>query len=161
MREDDVQVLVGDKISLELLLEAVKLGGAIRECANLVLNEYRPRISDKPGAITSQHIADLAIARCSGKLTSVQIRAVFAVCFDSGTPVGEAVLNLGFDQHVDGSDLAQACASVISANEKVVADIRKGKTAALQVLVGQVMKESGGKAKPDEALAELKKQLGL
>jgi aspartyl-tRNA(Asn)/glutamyl-tRNA(Gln) amidotransferase subunit B len=75
--------------------------------------------------------------------------------------VAETITRLGHDQQVSESDLSKASAEVIAANEKAVNDIRKGKSAALQVLVGQVMRVTKGKANPESVLAELKRQLGL
>ncbi len=41
--------------------------------------------------------------------------------------------------------------AAIAANPKAVADYRAGKTAALQALVGQVMKQTRGRANPERA----------
>lgn len=49
---------------------------------------------------------------------------------------------------------------VIENNPQPVADFKAGKTAALKFLVGQVMKESRGKADPQMAAASLQKLLG-
>ncbi len=43
------------------------------------------------------------------------------------------------------------CEQVVADNPKIVADIRGGKPAALQVLVGQVMRITRGGANPEQA----------
>jgi len=48
---------------------------------------------------------------------------------------------------------------VIEKNPKVVADFKKGKENALQFLIGQVMKETKGKAEPKLVMEILKKIL--
>ena len=55
--------------------------------------------------------------------------------------------------------LQKAVKSVISANPQPVADFRAGKTAALQFLLGQVMRETKGKANPQIAEKLLRKSL--
>ena len=55
--------------------------------------------------------------------------------------------------------IAGFVAEAIAANPKPVEEFKAGNGKALQFLVGQVMKLSRGKANPQMAVAELKKQL--
>ncbi len=71
------------------------------------------------------------------------------------------VKELGLEQVSDTGAIEQAVKDVVAANEKVVADVKAGKTSAMQFLVGQVMKATKGKANPQAVQVELKKQLGL
>jgi aspartyl-tRNA(Asn)/glutamyl-tRNA(Gln) amidotransferase subunit B len=59
----------------------------------------------------------------------------------------------------DESAIEDAARKVIDANAKAVADYRSGKTAAIQALVGQVMKETRGRARPDVVRAALERLL--
>ena len=52
-------------------------------------------------------------------------------------------------QKSDSSELIPIIEKIISDNEKVVTEYRTGKTASLQYLIGQVMKETKGSANPD------------
>ncbi|MCD6282638.1 Asp-tRNA(Asn)/Glu-tRNA(Gln) amidotransferase subunit GatB [bacterium] len=161
LRESEVAVLLEDEDALRLLFASNEISGAFRECANWVLMEYRPRRAEAEGNITPQHIADIVALRADAKLNSTQAKEVFALCFERGISASDAVSELGFDQVVSESDLQEICAQVIADNDKIIADIRKGKEQAVRALLGQVMKLTRGKAKPDEALAELKRQLGM
>ncbi len=58
-----------------------------------------------------------------------------------------------------GHDLAAVVSEVISENEKIVADFKKGNQNALNALVGQVMKKTKGTANVVQARVELEKQL--
>lgn len=71
------------------------------------------------------------------------------------------VKELGLEQVSDSGVIEQAVKYAIAANDKVVADVKAGKTAAMQFLVGQVMKATKGKANPQALQTELIKQLGL
>jgi len=160
LRESEIAVLLDDEDALRLLLAGSEISGAFRECANWVLMEYRPRRAEAEGYVTPQHIADIVALRADAKLNSTQAKEVFGLCFEQGVSAAEAVAKLGFDQVVSDSDLQDICSQVIAGNEKIVSDIRKGKKQAVRALLGQVMKLTRGKAKPDEAMAELKRQLG-
>jgi aspartyl-tRNA(Asn)/glutamyl-tRNA(Gln) amidotransferase subunit B len=52
-------------------------------------------------------------------------------------------------------------ARVLSSNEKAAEDVKSGEVKAIGFLVGQVMKESKGKANPAMAQELIKKQLGV
>jgi aspartyl-tRNA(Asn)/glutamyl-tRNA(Gln) amidotransferase subunit B len=49
----------------------------------------------------------------------------------------------------------------LSENEKAADDVKNGEMKAIGFLVGQVMKESQGKANPQMAQELIKKQLGI
>jgi aspartyl-tRNA(Asn)/glutamyl-tRNA(Gln) amidotransferase subunit B len=164
LHERDAMILVENRDLLELLLSSGQVTNDYSTVAGIILNELRPTLVAHPelrGRIDAGGITELGKLLQARKLSYGQMKAVLNEVLTTGCTVGEAYKKLGFDQQVGGGDLTDACAKVIASNEKAVADIRKGKSAALQVLVGQVMKVTRGKAKPEEAVTELKKQLGL
>jgi aspartyl-tRNA(Asn)/glutamyl-tRNA(Gln) amidotransferase subunit B len=55
--------------------------------------------------------------------------------------------------------LEAAVDAVLAANEKSVVDFKAGKENALKFLMGQVMKETGGKANPAAVMEILKNKL--
>lgn len=74
----------------------------------------------------------------------------------------EALLTeLGLEQVSDAGELEKIVADVIDANPQVVAEIKAGKIAGVQFLVGQVMKSSKGKANPKIVQEYLAKQMSL
>ena len=56
----------------------------------------------------------------------------------------------GLKQVSDSSDLAPIVTAIIANNPKQVEQYRAGKTKLLGFFVGQVMKETGGKANPKQ-----------
>ena len=61
----------------------------------------------------------------------------------------EAIVNeKGLVQITDSDAIEKIVDEVIAANEKSVSDYKSGKKAALGFLVGQVMKQTKGKANP-------------
>lgn len=67
----------------------------------------------------------------------------------------------GYIQESDEDAIAAIVAAVLAANPKAADDVRNGEMKAIGFLVGQVMKESKGKANPQLAQGLIKKQLGV
>ena len=60
------------------------------------------------------------------------------------------------EQSGEGIDLKEIVKSVVKNNEKAVNEFKNGKDPAIKFLVGQVMRQSKGKANPIEAEKELR-----
>lgn len=67
----------------------------------------------------------------------------------------------GYIQVSDEATIEKIVASVLAANEQASQDVKDGEMKAIGFLVGQVMKESKGKANPSMAQDLIKKQLGV
>jgi aspartyl-tRNA(Asn)/glutamyl-tRNA(Gln) amidotransferase subunit B len=65
----------------------------------------------------------------------------------------------GLTQISDTREVGGAVDGVIAANPKPVADYRGGKEEAIKFLVGQVMRETRGRVKPEVVTQLLKKKL--
>ncbi len=61
----------------------------------------------------------------------------------------------------DSGELQAIVETVLSANPQAAEDIKNGEMKAISFLVGQIMKESKGKANPALAQSMIKKQLGV
>jgi aspartyl-tRNA(Asn)/glutamyl-tRNA(Gln) amidotransferase subunit B len=59
------------------------------------------------------------------------------------------LLKMGGGQISDESALIAVIDRILKANEEVVLKVKSGKTNSADFLIGQVMKETKGKAKPD------------
>ncbi len=67
----------------------------------------------------------------------------------------------GLSQLSDQGELEAIVDSVLAENPKAIEDYRAGKTSALQFLVGQVMRRTKGRAKPDGVQPILLEKLNL
>ncbi len=164
LQERDAILLAEDYELLRLVLDSGHETGDYGTAAGIVLNELRPALLAHPELRErsySKHVKELCSMLQAKKVNYGQVKAVLSGVLATGCTVEETYCKLGFDRQVGGDALKIVCSEVIASNEKAVLDIRNGKSAALQVLVGQVIKATQGKAKPNEALAELKEQLGL
>ena len=78
---------------------------------------------------------------------------------ETGKEIAVLVKELGLEQVQDTGLLNSIADEVIAANPKAVADFKSGKQAAIQALMGQIMKRTKGAANPAEATALLKEKL--
>ena len=114
-----------------------------------VLNEKNQTILDV--GITPSHIAELADALEDNKITSKQGKDVFAEMLASGKMPLLIIKEKGMEQVSDAGAIEKIVDAVLQANPQAVADFKGGKTNAVGWLMGQVMKESHGKANPKQA----------
>ncbi|HSD55962.1 MAG TPA: hypothetical protein VLA92_02300, partial [Candidatus Saccharimonadales bacterium] len=64
-------------------------------------------------------------------------------------------------QESDEGAIAEVVAKVLADNAKAAEDVKNGEMKAIGFLIGQVMKQSQGRANPSMAQDLIKKQLGL
>lgn len=92
----------------------------------------------------------------SGKIA----KDVLAQMIETKRKAGEIVSSKGLSQISDKDKIERAILDVLAKNEKSVNDYKGGKKTAITFLVGQVMKQTKGKANPSMVNDLLKKHLG-
>ena len=93
----------------------------------------------------------------SGKLA----KEVFQKMFKSGRSAEEIIRQEKLGQISDEKELEEIIQRVMMQNSKAVDDFKKGKDKALVFLVGQVMRETKGRANPDLVNRLLKEKMGV
>ncbi|EPF25785.1 aspartyl/glutamyl-tRNA(Asn/Gln) amidotransferase, B subunit [Treponema socranskii subsp. paredis ATCC 35535] len=144
--------------------EAAKKSKSPKRAANLILTELLAVLNEKQEtidsvSITPLHIAELADALETDKITSKQGKIVFEKMLATKKLPSEIIKEEGMEQVNDTDAIEKIVESVLAANPQAVADFKNGKTNALGWLMGQVMKESHGKANPKQATEMLKERL--
>ena len=122
-----------------------------------VLNEKKETINDVE--IKPAHIAELADALEDGKITSKQGKEVFAEMMATNKMPSVIIKEKGMEVVSDAGEIDKIVQDVIAANPKAVEDFKGGKTNVVGWLMGQVMKQSHGKANPTQATEILNKYL--
>ena len=79
----------------------------------------------------------------------------------TGKPASEIIENSGFAQISGEDELLGAVRAAIAANPKAVADFHAGKETAIKFLVGQVMRETRGRANAGVVTGLLEKELNV
>lgn len=109
--------------------------------------------------ITPKHIAELADALEEKKITSKQGKEVFADMLATNKMPSLIIKEKGMEVVSDSGAIESIVDKVISANPKAIEDFKKGKTNVVGWLMGQVMKESHGKANPGQATKMINEKL--
>ncbi|NLM64831.1 MAG: Asp-tRNA(Asn)/Glu-tRNA(Gln) amidotransferase subunit GatB [Firmicutes bacterium] len=106
-----------------------------------------------------EHIAELISMMESGKISGKIAKSVFEDVWATGKAPADIVRERGLSQISDEGELRAIVRRVIEANPGPVQDFGAGKERAISFLVGQVMKESRGRANPQETNRILREEL--
>ena len=111
--------------------------------------------------VTDEELIKLSQLTEEGKLNSTAAKEVLAALLKDGGDAEETAQKLNLIQVSDEGEIAKIVEQVLSENEKAANDVKNGEMKAIGFLVGQVMKNSKGKANPSMAQDLIKKQLDL
>ena len=105
-------------------------------------------ISGKNFLITPENFAEFTGLIYEGKISSKIAKMVLEEMFKTGADPSHIIEEKGLVQITDESEIEKIVKEIVSRNQKVVEDLKKGKANALQFLIGQVMAATKGKASP-------------
>lgn len=163
--EYDAGVLVGDREVADFFEKVVDSAEQNAKAAsNWVMTELMRVLSETDLTPANLRISPAALGKLillveSKILNHNKAREVFAVLVEQGGDPERIVKEKGWAQVSDSSAIEEFVRVAIDENPSVVEDYRKGKDAALQYLMGRVMRQSKGKANPKMVLELLKERL--
>ncbi len=133
--------------------------------ANWVLGDFARLLNAEGIEIDEAKVApkdlhDLMVLIEEGTVSITGAKGVFEEMFRGGKAPRAVVEEQGLTQISAADELAAVVEQVVAENPKPVADYRGGKEEAIKFLVGQVMRATRGRAKPDLARQLLQEQLG-
>ena len=132
--------------------------------ANLVINNLRAKLSETETDLASLKFEPSAVVQLvelmdSGKISSKIAQDTFVLMFKNGGSPKAIVEEKGWVQESDEDALGAWCDEAIAANPGPAEDFRNGKEAAINRIMGNVMKLSKGKANPGAVVQMLKDKL--
>jgi aspartyl-tRNA(Asn)/glutamyl-tRNA(Gln) amidotransferase subunit B len=151
--------------ALDLVAETVAVGATPADARKWWLGELARRANEADTELAALRITPAQVARVAGLVTAGTLndslaRQVFeAVLAGEGGP-DEVVAARGLAVVSDDGALTAAVDEAIAANPDAVASIRGGKTGAIGVLVGAVMKATRGKADPARVRTLITERIG-
>ena len=131
-----------------------QVGGDRKAVANVLMNQFAATGID-PDAVDAQELTKLIEAR-----DSIPRQAFTEALAASGDPGFSAEKYLGDGQISDTSDLEPIVEQILAANPGQVEAYRGGKEGLLGFFVGQVMKETEGRANPKLVNELVREKLG-
>lgn len=160
----DARVLSADKEMADFFEDTCRHTPHAKIVSNWLMTEMLRLLSEKgmsirQAAITPQSLAELARMVEAQLLNSNTAKEVFALLFAQGGAPATWVKEKGLAQVSDSGALEAMVDKALAENAKTAADFKAGKQAALQFLIGQVMRISQGKAHPGRVGDLLKKRL--
>ena len=141
LKEHDEETPEKPRRDVYKTLASVMTGDFLR-----LLRESAASVSDI--RITPENFAELVHYITEDKISNTAAKQALDEMFRSGEDPSDIIQRLGLWQMSDAGDLEDIVRHIVKENPKAVEDYKKGKEASLQFLVGQVMKESRGKANP-------------
>ncbi|GAC1702394.1 MAG: Asp-tRNA(Asn)/Glu-tRNA(Gln) amidotransferase subunit GatB [Candidatus Limnocylindrales bacterium] len=162
----DARVLVSDKALADWFEAAVTAaGGESKRVANWVTSDLLAVLKSSGMdladlKITPEKLGALVRLVAAGTLSTTAAREVFAQVVATGADPEEVVREKGLAQVSDEGAITAAAVAVLAANAAAAEAVRGGNQRALGPLVGQVMKQMGGKANPGVVSRILLERIG-
>jgi aspartyl-tRNA(Asn)/glutamyl-tRNA(Gln) amidotransferase subunit B len=160
----DASVLVAERESADFY-EAVAKGSDGKLAANWVINELFGRLNKEgldigASPISATQLGGLVRLIADGTISGNIAKDLFGILWTEGGDAAEIVEKRGMRQVTDTGAIETAVDAIIAANPDKVEQV-KAKPSMLGWFVGQVMKQSGGKANPTAVNEILKSKLGI
>ena len=160
----DAHVLTLDRALAAYFEKAAAKSSAPKSVANWINTELLRVLGEKGLTIKEcpippEDLCELVDLVQKGAITGKVGKAVFETMFDSGKKPADIVKEQGLAQVSDEGAILEMVDAVIAANPAQVEQYRAGKTAVLQFFVGQLMKQSRGKANPQTAIKLFQERL--
>lgn len=149
----DTEILVSDKELSRYFEETIRLFPEPKTVSNWIMTELLRELKDgnvspKDSPLPPAHLAELLTLVKDGTISIKIGKDIFPDLYRSGSSPKRLVQEKGLLQISDESALVATIDRVIQRFPKETADYRDGKEKLLGFFVGQVMKETKGKANP-------------
>jgi aspartyl-tRNA(Asn)/glutamyl-tRNA(Gln) amidotransferase subunit B len=161
----DASVITSDLDFVAYFETLMRAAIAPKNAASWLTTELLGRLNKAQKPIRESPISPETLARLIGRIEDSTISAkagkeTLDYLFANGGDIDEAIEKLGLRQVSDDSAIASAIDAVLSANAAILERYKNGETKLFGFFVGQVMKQSGGKANPSKVNELLKKAIG-
>ncbi|MEG1552499.1 MAG: Asp-tRNA(Asn)/Glu-tRNA(Gln) amidotransferase subunit GatB [Kiritimatiellia bacterium] len=160
--EYDAGVLSAERAWADFFEATVKCCGNGKLTSNWMMAEVLGLVTKtgttlQESALTPESFGELLTLIDTKAINGPTAKALLPELFEKGGSAKTLVKERGLGQVSDTGAIESFVTTVLEANPKVVADYKAGKQAAFGFLVGQVMKQSKGKASP-QMVGDLLKQ---
>lgn len=161
----DAEVLTTSKDLAHYFEACVKAYPQPKTASNWIMTELLRELKNSGQEITECPIPPAGLAALlkmidNGTISGKIAKTVFEEMYRTGRPAEEIVQEKGLIQVSDENALAAWIDEIVQSHPKERESYRQGKTQLLGFFVGQVMKQSKGKANPGKVNELLKRKLG-
>lgn len=151
--EYDAGILTQTKEMSDFFEETVKLGGDPKLASNWLMGEVNGYLNEhkldlQETKLTPENLAGMIKLILDGTISSKIAKKVFQEIITNGSEPKAWVTEKGMVQESNPDVLLPMINGILDNNEQSIEDYKNGKDRALGFLVGQIMKQSRGKANP-------------
>ena len=161
----DAGIITSSREMAEYFDAVIETGADAKLAANWImgdlsknLNAENLEIADSP--VDAKRLGEMIGLISKGTISSKIAKKVFEEMWKSPDSPEKIVKDKGLVQITDTKAIEEIVDKVIEANQKAVEDYKSGNKKAIGALVGQVMKQSKGKANPQTVNQILAQKLG-
>jgi aspartyl-tRNA(Asn)/glutamyl-tRNA(Gln) amidotransferase subunit B len=156
----EIKQLDNDQIDLSV----EDRGPLVKDAVNIILRDIREMVEDndveaKDIKITPANFAEMIVLIYQGKMSKNVTPRVLSEMQRTGGDPDHILSNLGLEQVSDAVGLEEVVSQVIQDNQEVAEKVKAGKESAVQFLMGQVMRETSGKANPGMVIKLIRQKL--
>lgn len=160
----DAEVLTSSKDLAEFFDSTLNYSNDAKAIANWIMGDLLRYLNEnnleiKNSKVTPKALGELLSLIEDGTISGKIAKAIFKDLIETGKDPKAIVEEKGLVQISDENEIAKIVDSVIANNPESVEDYRNGKEKAIGFLVGQVMKETKGKANPQLVNKLIKERL--
>ncbi len=153
LKHDDAEILTESRYLADYFEEALDILDDPKAIANVVLTEVLRVLNDKSISITEfsispKRLTELIQLKKDDKINSSAMQTIFNEMLENNDSPMELAKEMNLIQVSDSGFLEPIIEDVIESNPDEVKRYREGKKALIGFFIGQVMKESKGKANP-------------
>ena len=153
LSEYDANLLTLEKQTADYFEAVVAAGVDAKTAANWMLGEFAKKLNEEgisiaKAPIKPEQLAELLQLIAKNTISGKIAKQVLPEMWTSVKSAQEIVKEKGLVQITDTGALEELVKKVIAANPQSVADYKAGKKKAIGFLVGQIMKETKGRANP-------------
>jgi aspartyl-tRNA(Asn)/glutamyl-tRNA(Gln) amidotransferase subunit B len=124
-----------------------------------LLNDAGLELGDEAVKLSAAAFANLLGLLRAGSITNAAAKEVLRAAFETGDDPEAIVQQRGLGAMDDSAAVQEIVRKTIADNAKIVAEYRGGKAGAINALLGQVMKETRGRANAGEVRSLLQAEL--
>lgn len=160
----DTSLLIEEKVLADLFEDCIKILNRPKVFCNWIANDLLREVNEKKLDIHQLPVRPKQLAALvemieKGTISSTIAKEVFSEMILTGNDPQVIVEEKKLTQISDEGFIEAVIAKIISSNPSAIEDYKKGKKNALVFLVGQVMKETKGKANPKMVNELLQKKI--
>ena len=153
---EDASLISGDLALATFFEQAISVSNDVVLTANwvkgdLLANLNREEINPRDSPVSPQHLGELILRIKDETISGKIAKTIFSAIWQGDAVSVDAHIEAqGLEQVSNSSELEPIIDQIIEDNPKQVEQFRAGKTKVLGFFVGQVMKQTGGKANPKQ-----------